>query len=51
VPDDHVLSMRKAIGDKSNYDALNEGFKLTCDGYHFNREGGVKAAKYIFEQL
>jgi len=51
VPDDHVLSMKEAIGDRSNYDPLSEGFKLTCDGAHFNHEGAVKAAKYIFEQF
>ena len=51
MPDDHLLSMRKAIGDKDNYDPLNEGFKLTCDGAHFSREGASKAAKYVFEQF
>ena len=49
MPDDHVLNLRKAIGPRSNYDKLSEGFKLTCDGAHFNREGGMKAAKYVFD--
>jgi len=51
VPDDHVLSLRKVIGEKSTYDALLEGPKLTCDGAHLNREGNAKAAEYIFEQF
>lgn len=51
MPDDHVLNVRVPIGDRKNYDALSEGYKLTCDGAHPNREGAGKIANYIFEQF
>jgi len=51
VPADHVLNVRPLIGEKNTYDKLTSGPKLTCDGAHFNREGNVKVADYIFEQF